>query len=115
MIDKQNLVEVLSKALPNWSFDEQSFIGPGIRRRVPIEALVELANAMAASKQSASQVDGEVLRLRVTLERAQRLCKEALPKFNWGASFLDGNAIQLLNEVPAEIAAALNPGEQDGR
>lgn len=45
--------------------------------------------------------------LRAAAERAMRLFDEALPKFNWGASFLDANAIRLLNEVPAEVAAAL--------
>ena len=43
------------------------------------------------------------------LQAAQRLFKEALPKFNWGASFLDANAIQLLNEVPAKVDAAIAP------
>lgn len=42
------------------------------------------------------------------LRRAQRLCKEALPKFDWGKSALDANAITLLNEVPGEIEAALS-------
>ena len=41
------------------------------------------------------------------LQAAQRLFKEALPKFNWGASFLDANAIRLLNEVPAKVDAAI--------
>lgn len=41
------------------------------------------------------------------LKLALRLCEEALPKFNWGASFLDANAIQLLNTVPAAIKEAL--------
>ena len=41
------------------------------------------------------------------LQAAQRLFKEALPKFNWGASFLDANAIQVLNEVPAKVNAAI--------
>lgn len=41
------------------------------------------------------------------LQAAQRLLKEALPKFNWGASFLDADAIQLLNEVPAKVDAAI--------
>lgn len=41
------------------------------------------------------------------LARAARLFEEALPKFNWGASALDANAIQLLNEVPGEVRAAL--------
>lgn len=42
------------------------------------------------------------------LRRCQRLFDEALPKFNYGASFLDGNAIALLNEVPAKVKAALD-------
>lgn len=47
------------------------------------------------------------------LRRCQRLFDEALPKFNWGASFLDGNAIALLNEVPAEVKAALEWGGRE--
>lgn len=41
------------------------------------------------------------------LGRAKRLIDEVLPKFNWGASALDVNAIQLLNEVPGEVNQAL--------
>ncbi|APL99351.1 nucleotide pyrophosphohydrolase [Bordetella phage FP1] len=41
------------------------------------------------------------------LQRAKRLFDEALPKFDWGRSALDANAIQLLNEVPGEVEAAL--------
>jgi hypothetical protein len=41
------------------------------------------------------------------LERCARLISEALPKFNWGKSALDANAIALLNEVPGEVARAL--------
>lgn len=37
----------------------------------------------------------------------ERLVKEALPKFNWGASALDANAIGLLNEFPGAIRAAM--------
>ena len=44
---------------------------------------------------------------QATLARVTRLFEEALPKFNWGASALDANAIQLLNEVPGEVRAAL--------
>lgn len=44
---------------------------------------------------------------QAALARAARLFEEALPKFNWGASALDANAIQLLNEVPGEVRAAL--------
>jgi hypothetical protein len=41
------------------------------------------------------------------LEVAHRLCAEALPKFNWGKSALDANAIDLLNRAPLAISAAL--------
>ena len=49
---------------------------------------------------------------QATLARAARLFEEALPKFNWGASALDANAIQLLNEVPGEVRAALDANEK---
>lgn len=42
-----------------------------------------------------------------TLIRARDLCRIALPQFNWGASALGAEAIQLLNEVPGEIELAL--------
>lgn len=45
------------------------------------------------------------------LKRCQRLFTEAHPKFNWGASFLDANAITLLNEVPIEVARAVATAE----
>jgi hypothetical protein len=45
--------------------------------------------------------------LIAALEAAQRLFKEALPKFNWGTSCLDANAIRLLNEVPSQVDAVL--------
>ena len=47
------------------------------------------------------------------LQAAQRLFEEALPKFNWGASFLDANAIQLLNEVPAKVNAAIKAAKAE--
>lgn len=46
-------------------------------------------------------------RVQEVLKRAVRLFDEALPKFDWGKSALDANAIQLLNEVPGEVRAAL--------
>ncbi len=49
--------------------------------------------------------------LERALQQAQRLFAEALPKFNWGASCLDANAISLLNEVPGIVAKALKPGD----
>lgn len=41
------------------------------------------------------------------LEQCERLISEALPKFSWGASALDANAIKLLNEVPIAVRVAL--------
>lgn len=38
-----------------------------------------------------------------TLRDCQKLFKETLPKFNWANSFLDANAIRLLNEVPIKV------------
>ena len=56
----------------------------------------------------------EIEKLRAALKDAERLFNEALPKFNWGASALDGNAIQLLNEVPLKVRAALSAAEPAG-
>lgn len=42
---------------------------------------------------------------------AKKMCDEALPKFNWGASFLDANAINLLNSTPGQISAAIAAAE----
>lgn len=46
------------------------------------------------------------------LEAAKRLFDEALPKFNWGASFLDANAIELLNTVPVKVNAAIEAAKR---
>jgi hypothetical protein len=45
------------------------------------------------------------------LKSVRRMIDEALPKFNWGASALDANAIRLLNEVPAEVTRAIIKAE----
>lgn len=50
--------------------------------------------------------DKERMQLKA-LKAAERLFKEALPKFNWGASALDANAIRLLNEVPDIVSDAI--------
>lgn len=49
----------------------------------------------------------EAKALRKALVRAEALFTQALPKFNWGASALDADAIALLNEVPGEVRKAL--------
>jgi hypothetical protein len=45
--------------------------------------------------------------LLAALLAARRLFAEALPRFDWGRSALDANAIQLLNEVPIMVEAAI--------
>lgn len=52
--------------------------------------------------------------VRATLERTQRLFDEALPKFDWGKSPLDANAICLLNEVPGEVRAMIERLGKEG-
>lgn len=55
----------------------------------------------------ANASDAGASELRAALLMCQRLFDEALPKFNWGASALDANAIWLLNEAPAMVRKAL--------
>ena len=87
------------------------------------QAMTDELRAMAASniidlydyerlqlKDAADTIDtlrAQLAEAQDALQAAQRLFKEALPKFNWGASFLDANAIQVLNEVPAKVNAAI--------
>ena len=40
------------------------------------------------------------------------LVAKALPKFNWGASFLDAESIRLLNEVPSLVRQAIAKAEK---
>ena len=47
------------------------------------------------------------------LELCLRLIDEALPKFDWGRSALDANAIWLLNEVPGKVKSAIKMAEGD--
>lgn len=53
------------------------------------------------------EMQAEIDRLKAALSLAGRMCNEALPKFNWGASALDANAIDLLNRAPMAIDAAM--------
>ncbi len=54
------------------------------------------------------RIAAELLVAREALRMTQRLFDEALPKFDWGRSALDANAIALLNEVPRQVAAAIS-------
>ena len=59
-------------------------------------------------------IRGEIVRrvnahdqLVAALESSRELFEKALPKFNWESSFLNAEAITLLNDVPIEVAKAL--------
>lgn len=45
------------------------------------------------------------------LKACRQLIDEALPKFDWGRSSLDGDAIRLLNETPGIVRAAIAKAE----
>ena len=52
--------------------------------------------------------EAENTAMKEVLRDCQRLFKEALPKFDWGRSPLDANAIQLLNTVPGKVRNILH-------
>jgi regulator of replication initiation timing len=60
-----------------------------------------------AIQRRAEDAEREIERLRATLGRVEALIDIALPRFNWGASALDAEAIALLNEVPVEVKRVL--------
>lgn len=61
-----------------------------------------------ATKGATNLNDGDML---AALKAAYRMIEEALPKFNWGASTLDANAIHLLNDAPVKVAKAIAKAE----
>lgn len=68
---------------------------------------INLAGGMAAVRGVVRSVNDRNRALIEALEAAERLCNEALPRFNWAGSALDANAFDLLNTVPAQIRRAL--------
>lgn len=60
--------------------------------------------------QPAAAINDQMLKALIA---AKKMCDEALPKFNWGASFLDANAINLLNSTPGQISAAIRAAEAE--
>lgn len=62
---------------------------------------------LTESQERGQKAETERDALRAVLADCVQLFNEALPKFNWGASCLDANAIRLLNEVPTKAKAAL--------
>ena len=93
-----------------WPADESLALAEKIMGRVVATGSaylkLELVDPTAPQPQAPSSDDVREAEL-LALKMADRLCKEALPKFNWGASALDANAIKLLNEVPGLISAAI--------
>ena len=82
-------------------------IGPPVKPGVPDECKPFIWTVdPALARRVAAALNGSE-ELLDALKRAQRLFEEALPKFDWGKSALDANAIRLLNEVPGEIRAAI--------
>jgi len=78
------------------------------RSDVPLRERLAIRDDAAAAMYAAMERDmPALLDCAEALQRAQRLIREALPKFNWSASCLDANAIGLLNEVPGEVDKAL--------
>jgi hypothetical protein len=62
-------------------------------------------------KHPSFEVGAKIIEELGAAEAALRRCKElfdvALPKFDWGKSFLDAKAIRLLNDVPCEVERIL--------
>lgn len=81
-----------AKQIQKWCVREGNEKGP----LIAVMLTKEVACALAATPELVS-----------ALNRAERLFDEALPKFDWGKSALDANAIALLNEVPGEVRAAI--------
>lgn len=58
----------------------------------------------AALKEALAAPDDEIVQ---ALQAADACFTQALPKFNWGASFLDAEAIHHLNTAPIKVKKAL--------
>lgn len=84
---------------------------PTIQQVIMRDALEETkrieAEAAEVEKWRIIKIKEHGVELLAALEAANRLFVEALPKFDWGASALDANAIQLLNEVPGQVRNAI--------
>lgn len=66
-----------------------------------------MANRIEINKDAYNLMQKDMAVCIHALQHAKRMIDIALPKFNWGDSCLDAEAITLLNEVPIEINAAL--------
>lgn len=64
-------------------------------------------DACAAILKEDERLRGSNAELRGVLERADEMCRIALPSFDWRKSPLTADAIRLLNEVPSAIRTAL--------
>jgi len=63
--------------------------------------------AVASAMYAIERARREDAQIQEDLDVINRLVNEAIPKFNWGASCLDADAISLLNRAPAAMARIL--------
>ena len=85
----------------------------GVPQAKPLRTLEARAEVrrLQEGKESCLVLRSEYDLLVEALRSANGMCENALPKFNWGASFLDSDAFQSLNETPGKIARALARSE----
>ncbi len=119
--DDEGQIEMRLAADPEKGVVVMAFPSPVTWLGIPADAAIHLARGLiqhamragypvpvsleiGATTPASPVVDDAVLH---ALERAVQLFDQALPKFDWGKSPLDANAIRLLNEVPAEVRATL--------
>lgn len=75
------------------------------------EIIAGNGTTVAAFADEPSDADARIMaaapQMLDALEAANRMIEEAIPRLNWAASSLDGNAIMLLNEVSMQVRAAI--------
>jgi hypothetical protein len=67
----------------------------------------DTGDSMKYADEMLVDINLELHNLVVALVGTQKMISEAHPKFNWGGSFLDANAITLLNRAPLAVGGAL--------
>lgn len=72
-----------------------------------IGAYIKGAVTAKRIEMAAGKLQAQAVRIEKALQRADVLCSQALPKFNWAASALDADTIKMLNTIPEEIKEAL--------
>lgn len=96
----KNHIDDIESGIEDGAYDAADNPDLPAKKEAMAEALIEL-NEGPKTYDSLLAVAGGAL------VRARTLFDEALPKFDWGKSALDANAIRLLNEVPREVKTAI--------